>query len=128
MVILTLNCGSSSAKYQVYDWDNKEVMANGVVERIGIEGSCITHKAKGQKIELESPCPTHKEAIELIMKEITDKEVLDRMTDEEIARRAAEANKPEKIDLSEEFSANNEPKSEMIEIQDSPVIEKKVDF
>lgn len=75
MVILTLNCGSSSAKYQVYDWDNKEVMANGVVERIGIEGSCITHKAKGQKIELKSPCPTHKEAIELIMKEITDKEV-----------------------------------------------------
>ena len=75
MVILTLNCGSSSAKYQVYDWDIKEVMANGVVERIGIDGSCITHKAKGQKIELESPCPTHKEAIELIMKEITDKEV-----------------------------------------------------
>ena len=68
MVILTLNCGSSSAKYQVYDWDNKEVMANGVVERIGIEGSCITHKAKGQKTEIESPCPTHKEAIELIIK------------------------------------------------------------
>ena len=75
MVILTLNCGSSSAKYQVYDWDNKEVMANGVVERIGIEGSCITHKAKGQKTEIESPCPTHKEAIELIIKEITDPEV-----------------------------------------------------
>ena len=49
MVILTLNCGSSSAKYQVYDWDNKEVMANGVVERIGIDGSVITHKAKGNK-------------------------------------------------------------------------------
>ena len=75
MVILTLNCGSSSAKYQVYDWDNKEVMANGVVERIGIEGSCITHKAKGQKTEIESPCPTHKEAIELIIKEITDPQV-----------------------------------------------------
>ena len=75
MVILTLNCGSSSAKYQVYDWENKEVMANGVVERIGIDGSCITHKAKGKKTELTSPCPTHKEAIELIIKEITDKEV-----------------------------------------------------
>ena len=75
MVILTLNCGSSSAKYQVYDWDNKEVMANGVVERIGIDGSCITHKAKGNKVKLESPCPTHKEAIELIIKEITDPEV-----------------------------------------------------
>ncbi|MCR4790751.1 MAG: acetate kinase [Treponemataceae bacterium] len=75
MVILTLNCGSSSAKYQVYDWDEKEVLASGVVERIGDTGSCITHKAKGQKIEFESPCPTHKEAIELILKEITDKEV-----------------------------------------------------
>lgn len=75
MVILTLNCGSSSAKYQVYDWDNKVVMANGVVERIGDTGSCITHKAHGKKIEFESPCPTHKEAIELILKEITDKEV-----------------------------------------------------
>lgn len=75
MVILTLNCGSSSAKYQVYDWDNKVVMSNGVVERIGDTGSCITHKAHGKKIEFESPCPTHKEAIELILKEITDKEV-----------------------------------------------------
>lgn len=75
MVILTLNCGSSSAKYQVYDWDNKVVMASGVVERIGDTGSCITHKAHGKKIEFESPCPTHKEAIELILKEITDKDV-----------------------------------------------------
>ncbi|MGP1587346.1 MAG: acetate kinase [Treponemataceae bacterium] len=74
MVILTLNCGSSSAKYQVYDWDNRAVLASGIVERIAASGSCITHKAKGQKIEFESPCPTHKEAIELILKEITDKE------------------------------------------------------
>ncbi len=75
MVILTLNCGSSSAKYQVYDWDNKAVLASGVVERIGEAGSCITHKSKGNKTEFESPCPTHKEAIELILKEITDKDV-----------------------------------------------------
>lgn len=75
MVILTLNCGSSSAKYQVYDWENKEVLANGVVERVGAEGSGITHKAKGKKTEVLSPCPTHKEAIELIMKQITDPEV-----------------------------------------------------
>ena len=74
MVILTLNCGSSSAKYQVYDWDEKAVLANGVVERIGIEGSKITHHAKGQKVELESPCPTHKEAIELILSTITSGE------------------------------------------------------
>ena len=41
MVILTLNCGSSSAKYQVYDWDNKDVLAVGIVERIGLENEGI---------------------------------------------------------------------------------------
>ena len=46
MVILTLNCGSSSAKYQVYDWDNKDVLATGVVERVTQDGSVITHKPK----------------------------------------------------------------------------------
>jgi acetate kinase len=39
MVILTLNCGSSSVKYQVYDWKNKAVMATGLVERVGTEES-----------------------------------------------------------------------------------------
>ncbi|MCM1322159.1 MAG: acetate kinase [Bacteroides sp.] len=73
MVILTLNCGSSSAKYQVYDWDNKDVLASGVVERVTQEGSVITHRAKGKdKFVKESPCPTHKEAIELIISSITD--------------------------------------------------------
>lgn len=75
MVILTLNCGSSSAKYQVYDWDSKSVLASGVVERIGAEGSGITHKAKGEKTEIKSPCPTHKEAIELVLKTITDPKI-----------------------------------------------------
>jgi acetate kinase len=73
MVILTLNCGSSSAKYQVYDWDNKDVLASGVVERVTQPGSVITHEAKGKdKYVKESPCPTHKEAIELIIATITD--------------------------------------------------------
>ena len=74
MVILTLNCGSSSAKYQVYDWDNKDVLATGVVERVTQVGSCITHNPKGKdEFYLESDCPTHKEAIELIINAITDK-------------------------------------------------------
>lgn len=74
MVILTLNCGSSSAKYQVYDWDNKDVLAVGVVERIGLEYSTIEHKATGKEgFEDKFSCPTHKEAIELIIKLITDK-------------------------------------------------------
>ncbi|MBO5236793.1 MAG: acetate kinase [Spirochaetaceae bacterium] len=76
MVILTLNCGSSSAKYQVYDWENKDVLASGVVERVTQEGAAISHKAKGKdEFVKEKPCPTHKEAIELIIETITNKDV-----------------------------------------------------
>lgn len=73
MVILTLNCGSSSAKYQVYDWKNKAVLAVGVVERIGLKYSIIEHKttANGEFTDKVS-CPTHKEAIELIIKMLLD--------------------------------------------------------
>ncbi len=71
MIILTLNCGSSSLKYQVYDWEHKEVLATGIVERIGIEGSQIKHTAKGKdKYALEHDCPTHKEAMQLIIETI----------------------------------------------------------
>ena len=53
MVILTLNCGSSSAKYQVYDWDNKAVLASGIVERVTQPGSVITHKVGKNKDVVE---------------------------------------------------------------------------
>lgn len=75
MVILTLNCGSSSAKYQVYDWDNKDVLCSGVVERVGDPHSVITHKVGARKTVIEFACSDHKEAIEQIMQEITDPEV-----------------------------------------------------
>ncbi len=74
MVILTLNCGSSSAKYQVFDWTNKDVLAVGVVERIGLEYSTIEHKAKDKEEFTDKfSSPTHKEAIELIIKMLVDK-------------------------------------------------------
>jgi acetate kinase len=68
MVILTLNCGSSSVKYQVYDWEMKDVLATGLVERVTIGGSSITQKAKGKAdYVVEHECPTHTVAIELIL-------------------------------------------------------------
>lgn len=74
MDILTLNCGSSSVKYQVYDWDNKEVLANGIVERIGQEMSSIEQHAQGKDtFEKEQKCPSHKEAIQMIIDALTDK-------------------------------------------------------
>jgi acetate kinase len=75
MVILVLNCGSSSAKYQVYDWDNKDVLAVGVVEKVTFSGSFIGHKAKGKpEFTLAQDCPTHTDAVNLIIKLLTDKE------------------------------------------------------
>lgn len=75
MVILTLNCGSSSAKYQVYDWENKDVLAVGVVERIGLDYSTIEHNAVGKpRYATKFSSPTHKEAIELIISLLLDKE------------------------------------------------------
>ena len=75
MVILTLNCGSSSVKYQLYDWDRKAVLARGIVERVGIEGSFITHTAAGkEELMKRHPCPDHMEAIELIIMTLTDPE------------------------------------------------------
>ncbi|MDR0465693.1 MAG: acetate kinase [Treponema sp.] len=75
MIILTLNCGSSSAKYQVYDWETKDVLAVGIVEKVTIGGSFITHKAKGkEEVVLNHDCPTHTDAIDLIIKTLTGKD------------------------------------------------------
>ncbi|MDR2742696.1 MAG: acetate kinase [Treponema sp.] len=73
MVILTLNCGSSSAKYQVYDWDAKDILAVGIVERVTLGGSFISHKAKGrEEYTVEHDCPTHTDAVDFIIKTLTD--------------------------------------------------------
>ena len=73
MVILTLNCGSSSAKYQVYDWDNKDVLTVGVVERIGQEYSTIEQKSRGkEEFNDKFVSPTHAEAIDYILKMLQD--------------------------------------------------------
>ncbi|PIE03987.1 MAG: propionate kinase [Spirochaetales bacterium] len=75
MVILTLNCGSSSAKYQVYDWDKKEVLGVGLVERIGQDISNIEHKTPGKTdYEDKKSCPDHKAAVAWIMETLVHPE------------------------------------------------------
>lgn len=76
MNILTLNCGSSSVKYQLYHWEERDVLATGVVERVTQEGSQITHKVPGRdEVEISHPCPNHTEAIQLIINTLTDASV-----------------------------------------------------
>ena len=52
MIVLVVNCGSSSLKYQLINMDNEEVMAKGLVEKIGLPDSQLTHKWNGQKKEI----------------------------------------------------------------------------
>ncbi len=74
MKILVINCGSSSLKYQLIDMQNEEVIAKGLAERIGIEGSVLKHQPKGSdKITIERPMPTHKEALQTLVDALTDK-------------------------------------------------------
>lgn len=75
MVILTLNCGSSSVKYQVFDWEAKDVLAVGIVEKVTVGDSFISHKVKGkEEITINHNCPTHTDAVDLIIKTLTSKE------------------------------------------------------
>ena len=76
MDILTLNCGSSSLKYQLYRWDSKEVLAKGLVERVTLGGSFIKHYAKDKgNVTIKHDCPNHKIAIELVMKTLMDPKI-----------------------------------------------------
>ncbi|MBU0687490.1 MAG: acetate kinase [Candidatus Margulisbacteria bacterium] len=76
MIILALNCGSSSVKYQLYNWEKKAAIAKGEVERVGIANSSITHKRPGkEKYELAAECKDHETAIKLIIDTITDPKV-----------------------------------------------------
>jgi acetate kinase len=73
MDILALNCGSSSVKYQLFDWSKKEVIAKGMVERVIIGDSFIIHEVPGRETyREESECPDHQVAIDLIIKTLTD--------------------------------------------------------
>jgi acetate kinase len=75
MNILVINAGSSSLKYQLIEMNNNEVLAKGIVERIGTGGSVLTHKPEGRdKYIKETDIPDHKEAIKIAIKALTSKE------------------------------------------------------
>ena len=74
MKILVLNSGSSSLKYQLIDMENEKVLAKGNYERIGMEGSFVTHKANGEKYKYERDAKNHEEAISFVLEQFTDSE------------------------------------------------------
>lgn len=74
MKILVVNAGSSSLKYQLIDMETEKAIAKGGCERIGIDGSFLKHKTAKGEVVIESPMPTHKEAISLVLSTLTSKE------------------------------------------------------
>lgn len=73
MNILVLNCGSSSLKYQLINMDDESVLAKGLVERIGIEGSILTHRPTGKdKYVVEQPMKDHNIAVKLVLDALVD--------------------------------------------------------
>ena len=74
MKILVINCGSSSLKYQLINMADESVICKGNCERIGIDGSFITHKANGGEWKVETDFPTHKEAFAKVVEMMTEGE------------------------------------------------------
>jgi len=76
MKILALNCGSSSVKYQLYDWSKKEVICKGIVERIGSPNGFMCHKNNGSdEVKIEGSFPDHTVALQCIINALTDSRI-----------------------------------------------------
>lgn len=76
MKILVLNCGSSSIKYKLYNMEDESVLAQGGVERIGIDNAFIQVKlANGEKKKIMRDLPTHKEGVQLVFDVLLDPEI-----------------------------------------------------
>ena len=75
MKVLVINCGSSSLKYQLIDADKDKVMAKGLCERIGIDGSNFEYKKDGaEKLSRLTEMKDHKDAVSVVINALTDPE------------------------------------------------------
>ncbi len=78
MIILVINCGSSSIKYQLLDMKSNDVydlLAKGIAEKIGLETGCLQHTSTGkEKVVRDLPIPDHKVGMKLVLDALTDKE------------------------------------------------------
>ena len=74
MIVLVINCGSSSIKYQVFDMPEKKVLAKGLIDRIGLESGSLTHKVEDTKHQFEKAIPDHNVGMQLILAALVDPE------------------------------------------------------
>ena len=67
MKIISINAGSSSLKFQLFNMDDETVLASGLFERIGIEGSCYSIKYTGKKVKEEIEMKDHSDAVKILL-------------------------------------------------------------
>lgn len=74
MKLLVINAGSSSIKYQLFDMTNEKLLAKGLCQRIGEEGSLLEHKVAGNKYDIKKQMNNHSEALALVLETLVSKE------------------------------------------------------
>ncbi|MDD5888792.1 MAG: acetate kinase [bacterium] len=77
MKILSINAGSSSLKFSLFNMDDESVIASGQFERIGIEGSFYTIKFNSEKIRQEVFLPTHLEAVNILLEKLISLDIIE---------------------------------------------------
>ena len=81
MIVLSVNAGSSSLKFQAFDMPEETVLISGVFERIGMKDSFYTIKLNGEKIKKEVELKNHERAMELVMEELIDNKIVESLDD-----------------------------------------------
>ena len=81
MIVLSVNAGSSSLKFQAFDMPEETVLISGVFERIGMKDSFYTIKLNGEKIKKEVELKNHERAMELVMEELMDNKIVESLDD-----------------------------------------------
>ncbi|MBR4618313.1 MAG: acetate kinase [Bacilli bacterium] len=81
MKIMSINAGSSSLKFSLFDMDNEQVIASGIFERIGIEGSFYTIKFNGEKVEQEIEVDNHETAVKILMEKLVSLEIISSLSE-----------------------------------------------
>ncbi|MBR4672013.1 MAG: acetate kinase [Bacilli bacterium] len=76
MKIMSINAGSSSLKFSLFDMSTEEVLISGVFERIGIEGGTYTLKYKGDKIKVEQELDSHSTAVKILLEKLIELQVI----------------------------------------------------
>ena len=79
MKILSVNCGSSSLKFKMYEMPEENVLISGLFERIGEKGSCYSIKLNGEKYSKEVELPNHKVAFEILVSELKKNNIIKKL-------------------------------------------------